>query len=93
QIEGVLMTMYDGRLNLSRQVADEAKEYFGPKVYRTTIPRNVRIAEAPSFGKPIVLYDVLSVGAKSYLALANEVIARNASRTPKGSAPAAAGIE
>ncbi|HYW09079.1 MAG TPA: AAA family ATPase, partial [Longimicrobium sp.] len=63
QIEGVLMTMYDGRLNLSRQVADEAKEYFGPKVYRTTIPRNVRIAEAPSFGKPIVLYDVLSVGA------------------------------
>jgi chromosome partitioning protein len=94
QIEGVLMTMYDGRLNLSRQVADEAKEYFGPKVYRTTIPRNVRIAEAPSFGKPIVLYDVLSVGAKSYLSLANEVIARNASRKPKGAAPAAAaGVE
>ncbi len=79
QIEGVLLTMYDGRLNLSRQVADEAKEYFGPKVYRTTIPRNVRIAEAPSFGKPIVLYDILSVGAKSYLALANEVIARQRS--------------
>ena len=76
QIEGVLLTMYDGRLNLSRQVADEAKEYFGPKVYRTTIPRNVRIAEAPSFGKPIVLYDILSVGAKSYLSLAREVIAR-----------------
>ena len=76
QIEGVLLTMYDGRLNLSRQVADEAKEYFGPKVYRTTIPRNVRIAEAPSFGKPIVLYDVMSVGAKSYLSLAQEVIAR-----------------
>ena len=83
QIEGVLMTMYDGRLNLSRQVADEAKEYFGPKVYRTTIPRNVRIAEAPSFGKPIVLYDVLSVGAKSYLSLANEVIARDGSRAPE----------
>jgi chromosome partitioning protein len=80
QIEGVLMTMYDGRLNLSRQVADEAKEYFGPRVYRTTIPRNVRIAEAPSFGKPIVLYDVLSVGAKSYLSLANEVIARSGTR-------------
>jgi chromosome partitioning protein len=80
QIEGVLLTMYDGRLNLSRQVADEAKEYFGPRVYRTTIPRNVRIAEAPSFGKPIVLYDVLSVGAKSYLSLANEVIARSGSR-------------
>ncbi|MEX0912448.1 MAG: ParA family protein [Gemmatimonadota bacterium] len=76
QIEGVLLTMFDGRLNLSRQVAEEAKEYFGPKVFRTAIPRNVRIAEAPSFGEPIVLYDILSVGAKSYLALAQEVIAR-----------------
>lgn len=76
QIEGVLLTMFDSRLNLSKQVADEAKEYFGPKVYRTTIPRNVRIAEAPSFGEPIVLYDILSVGSKSYLALAKEVIAR-----------------
>lgn len=76
QIEGVLLTMFDSRLNLSRQVAEEAKEYFGPKVYRNTIPRNVRIAEAPSFGEPIVLYDILSVGAKSYLALAQEVIAR-----------------
>ncbi|HUE95241.1 MAG TPA: AAA family ATPase [Longimicrobiaceae bacterium] len=78
QIEGVLLTMYDGRLNLSRQVAEEAKEYFGPKVFRTSIPRNVRIAEAPSFGEPIVLYDIVSVGAKSYLALAQEVIARQA---------------
>jgi chromosome partitioning protein len=68
--------MFDGRLNLSKQVAAEAKEYFGNKVYRSTIPRNVRIAEAPSFGEPIVLYDILSVGAKSYLALAQEVIAR-----------------
>jgi chromosome partitioning protein len=91
QIEGVLLTMYDGRLNLSRQVADEAKEYFGPKVYRTTIPRNVRIAEAPSFGKPIVLYDVISVGAKSYLSLAKEVIARKGRKTDDAapSAPAA----
>ncbi len=80
QIEGVLLTMYDGRLNLSKQVADEAKEYFGDRVYRSMVPRNVRIAEAPSFGKPIVLYDILSVGAKSYLNLAKEVIAR----TPKG---------
>lgn len=87
QIEGVLLTMYDGRLNLSRQVADEAKEYFGPKVYRTTIPRNVRIAEAPSFGKPIVLYDVLSVGAKSYLQLAKEVISR---KVANAAAPATA---
>jgi chromosome partitioning protein len=91
QIEGVLLTMYDGRLNLSRQVAEEAKEYFGPKVYRTTIPRNVRIAEAPSFGKPIVLYDILSVGAKSYLALAKEVIAKRVKRKPDTeTAPAAA---
>ena len=91
QIEGVLLTMFDGRLNLSRQVADEAKEYFGPKVYRTTIPRNVRIAEAPSFGKPIVLYDILSVGAKSYLSLAKEVIAKRVKRKPDAeAAPAAA---
>ncbi|WP_420127183.1 ParA family protein [Longimicrobium sp.] len=89
QIEGVLLTMYDGRLNLSRQVAEEAKEYFGPKVYRTTIPRNVRIAEAPSFGKPIVLYDVMSIGAKSYLSLAKEVIARKG-RKASGSGGGAA---
>lgn len=95
QIEGVLLTMYDSRLNLSRQVAEEAKEYFGPKVYRTTIPRNVRIAEAPSFGKPIVLYDVISVGAKSYLSLAKEVIARKGRKVddaaPRASAAVAAG--
>ena len=77
QVEGVLLTMYDHRLNLSRQVADEAKEYFGDKVYRSTIPRNVRLAEAPSFGKPIVLYDIVSQGAQSYLALAKEIIARD----------------
>jgi chromosome partitioning protein len=79
QIEGVLLTMYDQRLNLSRQVADEASEYFGSHVFSTTIPRNVRLAEAPSFGKPIVLYDVLSVGAQSYLALAKELIGREES--------------
>ena len=77
QVEGVLLTMYDHRLNLSRQVADEAKEYFGDKVYKSTIPRNVRLAEAPSFGKPIVLYDIVSQGAQSYLALAKEIIARD----------------
>lgn len=77
EIEGVLLTMYDKRLNLSKQVREEAQEYFGPKVYRTRIPRNVRLAEAPSFGKPIVLYDALSQGAQSYLALAREVIAEN----------------
>jgi chromosome partitioning protein len=78
QIEGVLLTMYDQRLNLSRQVADEAKEYFGSRVFESVIPRNVRLAEAPSFGKPIVLYDVLSAGAQSYLALAKEIIAQPA---------------
>jgi len=80
QVEGVLLTMYDQRLNLSRQVADEAKEYFGSRVFESVIPRNVRLAEAPSFGKPIVLYDVLSAGAQSYISLAREVIAQPAGR-------------
>ena len=75
-IEGVLLTMYDARLNLCKQVAEEAKEYFGGRMFNVTIPRNVRLAEAPSFGKPIVLYDVQSIGAKSYLALAQELIRR-----------------
>lgn len=75
-IHGVLLTMYDSRLNLCRQVAADAKEYFGAKVFRTAIPRNVRLAEAPSFGKPILLYDVQSVGARSYLAVGQEMIQR-----------------
>jgi chromosome partitioning protein len=74
EIEGVLLTMFDSRLNLSNQVAADAREYFGRKVYETAIPRNVRLAEAPSFGEPIVLYDVLSKGAQSYLALAREIL-------------------
>jgi len=73
-IEGVLLTMFDQRLNLSNQVADDAREYFGSKVFRTAIPRNVRLAEAPSFGEPIIHYDVLSKGAQSYLALARELL-------------------
>jgi chromosome partitioning protein len=75
-IDGVVLTMFDARLNLSRQVAEEAKEYFGPRMFTVTIPRNVRLAEAPSFGKPIILYDVQSVGAQSYLAMAQELIRR-----------------
>jgi chromosome partitioning protein len=75
-IDGVLLTMYDARLNLCKQVADEAKEYFGARMFSVTIPRNVRLAEAPSFGKPIVLYDVQSVGARSYLAVAQELLRR-----------------
>ena len=75
-IDGVLLTMYDARLNLSRQVAAEAREYFGNQVFETVIPRNVRLAEAPSFGKPIILYDVASVGAQAYVAVARELLAR-----------------
>jgi chromosome partitioning protein len=75
-ISGVLLTMYDARLNLSRQVATDAREYFGDQVFDTVVPRNVRLAEAPSFGKPIVLYDVQSIGAQSYIAVAHELIAR-----------------
>ena len=76
QIDGVLLTMFDNRLNLSKQVVGEAREYFGEKVFRTVIPRNVRLAEAPSFGKPILLYDVQSIGAKSYLSVAQELMKR-----------------
>jgi len=89
EIEGVLLTMYDQRLNLSNQVADEAREYFGDKVYRTVIPRNVRLAEAPGFGEPIVQYDILSTGAQSYLTLAKEVQARQ----ERGEDPADARLE
>ena len=74
RIEGVLLTMFDARLNLSQQVADEARKFFAERVYRTMIPRNVRLSEAPSFGKPIVLYDPHSSGAESYRELAKEVM-------------------
>jgi len=84
-IEGILLTMYDGRLNLSNQVADEVKSYFEDKVYKTVITRNVKLGEAPSFGKPIILYDVLSAGAKSYLQLAKEVDNEPAKSSRKGS--------
>ena len=83
-IDGVLLTMYDARLNLSRQVATEARDYFGAQVFETVIPRNVRLAEAPSFGKPIVLYDVASVGAKAYIGVAQELIQRTAAITSTG---------
>jgi len=69
--------MYDSRLNLSRQVADDARDYFGSKVFVNVIPRNVRLAEAPSFGKPIILYDIGSVGAKAYMSVAKELIERS----------------
>ena len=75
QIEGVVLTMYDNRTNLSTQVMDEVKRYFEEKVYRSIIPRNIRLSEAPSFGLPITLYDEKSKGAESYVELAKEVIA------------------
>jgi len=76
-IEGVLLTMYDDRTNLARQVVQEIQKYFEDKVYETVIPRNVRLAEAPSFGKPILAYDIRSRGSESYLSLAKEVICRH----------------
>lgn len=75
-IEGVLLTMFDSRLNLSMQVADETRKFFDDRVYKAVIPRNVRLSEAPSFGKPILLYDVTCSGAKSYMELAKEVMTR-----------------
>ncbi len=77
RIEGVLLTMYDTRLNLCKQVLEELRRYFGYKVYKTVIPRNVRLAEAPSFGKPVIMYDALSKGAQAYLELAKEVLSRD----------------
>ena len=76
ELEGVLVTMYDPRANLSQQVFSELRGHFGDKVFKTVIPRNVRLAEAPSFGKPVMLHDKTSTGAVSYLALAKEFIQR-----------------
>jgi chromosome partitioning protein len=76
RIEGIALTMYDDRINLARQVAEEVRNHFGEKVYRTVIPRNVRLGEAPSFGKPIILYDIRSRGSEAYINLAKEFIGR-----------------
>ena len=73
ELEGVILTMFDGRTNLARQVAQEAKSFFGDKVFNTVIPRNVKLSESPSFGKPIFMYDPESVGAKAYRNLASEI--------------------
>jgi chromosome partitioning protein len=76
QIDGVLFTMFDGRMNLANQVRDEVSKFFGNSVFETTVPRNVRLSEAPSHGKPVMLYDLRCPGTKSYLAVADELIAR-----------------
>lgn len=73
-IEGALLTMYDSRLNLSKQVAEDVQNTFSEKVFKTIIPRSVKLSEAPSFGKPIILYDVLSTGAMRYMELAKEIL-------------------
>ena len=74
EIEGILITMYDSRLNLSNQVVNEVKEYFGAKVYQPLINRNVKLGEAPSFGKPIILYDASSKGSQNYMSLVSEIL-------------------
>ena len=74
EIDGVVVTMFDTRLRLSNQVQQELERYFGDRVYKTVVQRNVRLSEAPSYGKPVILYDALSMGARNYLALANEVL-------------------
>ena len=74
EIEGVLLTMFDMRLRLSNQVSDELRRYFGDKVFKTIVQRNVRLSEAPSFGKPVILYDATCIGARNYIALAREII-------------------
>jgi chromosome partitioning protein len=80
-LEGILMTMYDDRTNLSRQVVEEVQRYFKDGVFEVIVPRNVRLGEAPSYGKPIILYDIRSKGAEAYLKLAQEVIADEATST------------
>ena len=76
-IEGVLRTMFDGRNSLSREVSEQLRQHFGDRVYRTIIPRNVRLAEAPSYGKPAIDYDKSCAGAQAYLALAGEMLRRD----------------
>jgi chromosome partitioning protein len=87
QIQGILLTMYDDRTSLTRQVASDLKEFFGPQVFETVIPRSIRLAEAPSHGKPILLYDPRSKGAESYIKLAKEILTHEqAAREPAQSA-------
>lgn len=90
QIEGVLLTMYDDRTNLAQQVTHTLREYFEDKLYKTVIPRNVRLAEAPSHGKPVALYDPRSRGTEAYFELAGEFLARNGLESPRSAARKAA---
>lgn len=80
EIEGVLLTMFDSRLRLSHQVAEEVRKYFGDKVYKTVITRNVKLSEAPSHGRPAILYDAQALGSQNYLQLASEILSKNNNR-------------
>ena len=91
EIEGILLTMYDERTTLSRQVATDLRSFFGTQVFQSVIPRNVRLAEAPSFGKPIIFYDIHSKGAEGYSQLAQEVIANAEKRAGTGARSAHSG--
>src|SRR5579863_3508679 len=83
QIEGILLTMYDDRTNLTRQVAADLREFFGEEVFKTVVPRSIRLAEAPSHGKPILLYDPASKGSEAYIQLAKEILKNEQKRTSK----------
>jgi len=86
EVEGILLTMFDDRTNLTRQVAADLKDFFGDQVFRTVIPRSIRLAEAPSFGKPILSYDPRSKGAESYVQLAKEILDHEQNRKSAQSA-------
>src|SRR5690606_35940640 len=75
-MEGILLTMFDSRVSLHKQVAEEIRNHFGDDVFETVIPRNVKLSESPSFGKPVILYDIESTGSKAYLSLAKELLLR-----------------
>ena len=91
EIEGILLTMFDERTTLSRQVATDLRSFFGTQIFQSVIPRNVRLAEAPSFGKPIIFYDTHSKGAEGYIQLAQEVISNAEKRTGTGARSAHSG--
>ena len=86
-VQGILLTMVDGRNNLARQVEAEVRRHFGDKVYRTRVPRNVRLSEAPSHGQPILLYDIHSKGAVAYVKVADELLAQLALTSPPRKTP------
>ena len=92
EIEGVLLTMYDDRTNLAQQVTENLRDFFKDKLLKTVIPRNVRLAEAPSYGKPVLLYDPRSRGSESYRELADEMLTRNGMESPAAKERKAAAV-